>query len=319
MPMENPRPNHRVAADGSVQAFERYLVSERNLSENTRTGYLMDLEQFAAVLWGELAPPYDWSSVSDNDARRFVMRLSEAGSSPATIGRKIASVRSFYRFLIREEIVLDNPMAVIRAPRKAKRVPRVLTPDELDRFLAQPLKDFAAGTLDEYPALRDAAIFELLYSTGCRISEAISLVWGQIGWRDGKVIVHGKGSKDRLVILGSHSLASLRALYRNIRSRRADLARQGGKVFMSDALEEISARFVQRRMKRYLAECGLPGDLTPHKLRHSFATHLLDAGADLRSVQEMLGHSTLSTTQVYTHVSVERLKDQYALAHPRAR
>ncbi len=141
--------------------------------------------------------------------------------------------------------------------------------------------------------------------------------WGELDFARGSVIVTGKGSKSRLVILGSKALKALEDLRGEISVRRSDLAGPESDVFLSDRLQKISARFVERRMKRYLAEAGLPADITPHKLRHSFATHMLDAGADLRSVQEMLGHSSLSTTQIYTHVSVERLKDVYAKTHPR--
>jgi len=313
-----PRPNPSAKDDPLVKAFENYLVAERNMSGHTRTGYLADLGQFVAATWGaDAVPPFAWTQVSDLEARRFVMSLTAGGESPASVSRKLASLRSFYRYLQREEMTADDPFAMLRPPRGEKRVPRVLTAAEVARFLAQPMKDFKEGVIGEYPAVRDTALFETIYSTGCRISEAIAIRWEQIGWRDGRVIVHGKGSKDRLVILGSKALASLRALADCIRARRADLAAASQYVFFSDKMGPISSRFVQRRMKRYLVEADLPGDLTPHKLRHSFATHLLDAGADLRSVQEMLGHASLSTTQVYTHVSVERLKDTVAKAHPR--
>jgi len=315
----SPRPNPAAAQDPLLRAFEDYLVAERNMSEHTRSGYLMDLGQFAAATWGaDAAPPFDWAGVSDTQARKFVMGLTAGGASPATVGRKLASVRSFYRYLRREEKTLDNPFGLLRPPRKEKRVPRVLTAAEIDRFLDQPKKDLADGLIGEYPAARDVALFETIYSTGCRISEAIAIRWGQVGWKDGRVIVRGKGAKDRLVILGSRALAALRRLRDTVRARRADLAADGQPAFFSDKMEPITSRFVQRRMKRYLVEADLPGDITPHKLRHSFATHLLDAGADLRSVQEMLGHASLSTTQVYTHVSVERLRDTVALTHPRA-
>jgi len=317
--VSTPHPNPNAANDPLLKAFEDYLVAERNMSEHTRAGYLMDLGQFAGAEWGvDAEPPFDWPGVDDTHARRFVMGLTAGGSSPATVGRKLASLRSFYRFLQREEKAIDNPFGLLRPPRKAKRVPRILTPTEVDRFLAQPLKDLSDGVIAEYPAVRDTALFETIYSTGCRISEAIAIRWEQIGWKDGCVIVRGKGAKDRLVILGSKALEALRRLSDCIRSRRADLAGGSRFVFYSDKLGPITSRFVQRRMKRYLVEADLPGDLTPHKLRHSFATHLLDAGADLRSVQEMLGHASLSTTQVYTHVSIKRLKDEYARFHPRS-
>ena len=221
-------------------------------------------------------------------------------------------------FLQREGEISDNPFALLRGPRKAKTLPKVLSVGDAERFLSQPARDFREGVLGEYAALRDTAIFESLYSTGCRISEMIAVKWGEIDFHRGTLIVTGKGSKDRLVILGKPALAALQRLRSAVCAKDPSLAADTADAFLSDRLARISARFVERRMKRYLAEAGLPADLTPHKLRHSFATHLLDAGADLRSVQEMLGHSSLSTTQIYTHVSVERLKDEYAKAHPRA-
>jgi len=312
-------PNPRTAADPFIHAFEDYLLAERNASDHTRFGYRADIGQFVTAMWGaDAVPPFRWTAIGDIEARRFVMGLTSGGASSATVGRKLAAIRSFYRYLQREGLMGDNPFAALRPPRKAKRIPRVLSPDEIDRFLSQPKKDRAAGTLADYPAWRDVAIFETLYSTGCRISEVVALRWSQIGWKDGRVIVRGKGAKDRLVILGSKALAALKTLAEGIRLRRADLAGGENLVFLNDNLRPATPRFVQRRMKRYLIEADLPGDISPHKLRHSFATHLLDAGADLRSVQEMLGHASLSTTQIYTHVSVERLKDVVAQSHPRA-
>lgn len=181
-----------------------------------------------------------------------------------------------------------------------------------------PERDFAEGTLGEYPCLRDKAIFEALYSTGCRISEMIAAKWGEIDFDHGTLVVTGKGSKQRLVILGQPALEALRRLRKCVSETVPDRADDASAVFLSDRMSRLSSRFVERRMKRYLAEAGLPTDLTPHKLRHSFATHLLDAGADLRSVQEMLGHASLSTTQIYTHVSIEHLRSEYAKTHPRA-
>ena len=232
--------------------------------------------------------------------------------------RKLAAARSFCRFLQREETILDNPFALLRGPRKAKTLPKVLSVGEIERFLACPRRDYDEGTLDEYPFLRDTALFESLYSTGCRISEMTPVVWGEIDFGRGTLVVTGKGSKDRLVILGRPALEALRRLREMVESLDPALAQEKAAVFLSDRMGKLTPRFVERRMKRYLAEAGLPLDVTPHKLRHSFATHLLDAGADLRAVQEMLGHASLSTTQVYTHVSVERLRDEYAKAHPRA-
>ncbi len=299
--------------------FEAYLLAERNVSESTREGYLADIAQFKLFKWGAATPPpYTWAAVDESDARNFLKMYGQKGALSTTVRRKLAALRTFFRFLLREGVVRDNPFFSLRGPRKAKTLPKVFSVESVSRFLMRPQKDYEAGLLESYPARRDSALFEFLYSTGCRISEALNLRWGQIDWSRGTVIVTGKGSKDRLVILGQPAVKALRALRFEIRSRRSDLCGAEDSVFLSDQFKTLSARFVQRRMKVYLAEAGLPTDLSPHKLRHSFATHLLDAGADLRSVQEMLGHASLSTTQIYTHVSVERLKDEYAKAHPRA-
>lgn len=310
--------SHDALKDPLVKRFETYLLAERNASMNTREGYLSDIAQFSRFMWKDSDPPYRWSDVCDADARRFVSDLTKGGALATTVKRKLASLRTFFRHLQRGGEMQDNPFSMLRGPKKPKTVPRTLSPTEIDSFLAQPLKDFRAKTLDRFSYLRDTAIFEFLYSTGCRISEAISVKWGMIGWRDGRLIVTGKGSKDRLVILGSKALDALSKLKAEMERRNPMSVDPEADVFLSDRREKISARFVERHMKRYLAEAGLPTDLSPHKLRHSFATHLLDAGADLRSVQEMLGHASLSTTQVYTHVSIARLQDAYASAHPRA-
>lgn len=314
-----PNPNKATAEDAAVCGFARYLTAERNVSQNTLEGYLIDISQLATFKWGEDArPPFRWADLSEDDARGFLVGFTSEGATPTTVKRKLAAVRSFMRFLQREGMLIDNPFLSLRGPRGAKPLPKILSVDEIGRFLQQPMRDFELGTCAEYPALRDTAIFEALYSTGCRISEMIPVKWGQIDFDRGTLIVTGKGSKDRLVILGVPALTALGKLRKMVGSVNPQYSDAEYSAFLSDRLQRISARFVERRMKRYLVEAGLSTDITPHKLRHSFATHMLDAGADLRSVQEMLGHASLSTTQVYTHVSIERLKDEYAKSHPRA-
>ena len=280
-----PRPNKAAAADPLLERFMRSMTAERNVSGHTVEGYATDLAQLVSSVWGEAAePPYKWAELTEDAARRYLSAFVTGGASAAgaTVRRKLLSV------------------------------------GDAARFLAQPLRDLQDGLVAEYPAHRDSALFETLYSTGCRISEVTAITWGEIDFRRGTLIVTGKGSKDRLVILGSAAVEALQRLRRTAAAIDQSHAADGAAVFLTDRMGRFSARFAERRMKRYLAEAGLPADITPHKLRHSFATHLLDAGADLRSVQEMLGHSSLSTTQIYTHVSVERLKDEYAKAHPRA-
>ena len=311
-------PSAHSHKDPFVKRFESFLLAERNVSENTHAGYMTDIAQFVALKWGEAKPPYRWKDVGEMDARRFLSELGKGGASPTTLRRKLAAVRTFFRFLQRMHLLIDNPCALLKGPRKTKMLPKVLSANDVARFLERPGKDLADGVLDEYSAVRDTAIFEFLYSTGCRISEATAVKWGEIDFRRGTVIVTGKGSKERLVVLGRPALSALNRLRAILSSKRPDLAEDPSYVFLGDRYKKITSRFVERRMKRYLAEADLPTDLSPHKLRHSFATHMLDAGADLRSVQEMLGHSSLSTTQIYTHVSVERLKDEYFKTHPRA-
>lgn len=293
----------------------------------TASGYLQDLSQFAAFKWGlEVDPPFPWERATPEDARAFLMTFAQGGAKASTTRRKLASVRTFYRWMAREGAVQGNPFAALRGPRLAKPLPKVLSVDEAARFLAAPLDELERIKKDRRPAaredvfacLRDAAFFESLYSTGCRLSEMVALVWRDIDFSTGGVVVTGKGAKQRLCILGSRALEALRRL-----RRAADAFIPGGggaeqPVFITIKGLRLSPREAERRMKRWLVAAELPPDLSPHKLRHSFATHLLDAGADLRSVQEMLGHSSLATTQIYTHVSVERLKDEYAKAHPRA-
>ena len=313
------RPNRFAAEDPRIRRFAAYLAAERGASPHTSEGYAADLGQLVASKWGERAePPFDWASFSEQDARRFVISFASEGAAAATVRRKLASARAFFRHLQREGVVRDNPFSLLHGPRMEKRLPKTLSVADIDRFLARPRADYEAGLIGEYSCARDAALFEVLYSTGCRISEVVSIAWEIVDFSRGCMIVTGKGSKDRLVIVGSRALAALEEL-RSVAERRFSRpVLPSEPVFLSDRQEPVSPRFVERRMKRYLAEAGLPTDLSPHKLRHSFATHLLDAGADLRSVQEMLGHASISTTQIYTHVSVERLKDIYASSHPRA-
>ena len=314
-----PQPNKRAADDPNLDRFFRHLLAERNVSTNTCDGYRIDLSQLVSSKWGEAAePPYAWKGYEETDARKFLVGLTTDGATPTTVRRKLAAARTFFRFLQRDGSVLDNPFLRLKGPRMAKTLPKVLSVDDITRFLARPEADFKAKKLGEYAYLRDVAIFEALYSTGCRISEMIGVKWGEIDFDRGTLIVTGKGSKDRLVILGRPARAALERLRAFVGAKDPALADDAANAFLSDRGGPLTARFVQRRMKRYLEEAELPTDLTPHKLRHSFATHLLDAGADLRSVQEMLGHASLSTTQVYTHVSVERLKSAYAKSHPRA-
>ncbi len=305
-------------ADPSLAGFENYLLAERNVSANTLAGYRIDLEQLVFSKWEVAPPPYPWREFAEADARRYLSSQTRGGASPATVMRKLAAARTFFRYLQREGVVVDNPFLLLKGPRKSKTLPKVLSVGEVERLLAQPQQEWEAELVSEGVYRRDAALFEALYSTGCRIRELVGVTWGELDLARGTLIVTGKGSKERLVILGKSAVAALEALRHYESSRDPAAVAATAPVFRGELAAAFSARQAERRMKHYLAAAGLSLELSPHKLRHSFATHLLDAGADLRSVQEMLGHSSLSTTQIYTHVSVERLQSEYAKAHPRA-
>lgn len=312
-------PNKFAAADPQLKRFAAYLAAERNASVNTSLSYATDLAQLVTSKWGEEAePPYAWCDFTERDARLFATAFTSEGAAATTVRRKIAAARTFFRTLQRADLVPENPFSLLRGPRKPKPLPKTMSVADLERFLSQPRTDFLAGEISEYAAVRDTALFEALYSTGCRIGEMLGATWEDADLARGSMIVTGKGSKDRLVILGSRAVSALKTLLTYVQREKPEWAVATSPIFHGDKTDLIARRLVERRMKRYLAEAGLPTDLSPHKLRHSFATHLLDAGADVRSVQEMLGHASLSTTQVYTHVSIERLKDAYAKAHPRA-
>lgn len=314
-----------IPDDPALREFARYLQAERNASAHTLANYLMDINQFIRQQWGEQArPPFRWLEVDRYAGRRFLAGFQKAGSAPATARRKLSSMRSFFRFLLREELVKSNPFAGLVLPRRARKLPAVLTVEEVGRLLAAPLSAPPAPGAAPFSAcasLRDAAILELIYSTGMRLSEVTSLREEQIDLLGGAIRVRGKGKKERLCPMGGPAIRALRAY---IEAREQFLqstgrSRKGAPLFLNKAAGALTPRSVERMMKKYLREAGLSATHSPHALRHSFATHLLDAGADLRSVQELLGHASLSTTQIYTHVSIERLKEVYERAHPRAR
>lgn len=318
--MANPIPNRSAVEDPNLADFKRHLLAERGASMKTIENYMLDLSQLVTSKWGDTAvPPYPWKDFSEADARNYLIVFTKENAAVATVKRKLAAARTFCRHLQQCEVLIDNPFALIRGPKHVRKIPKILSIEEIGRFLKAPAKALGAKMIDEYAYLRDVAIFESLYSTGCRISEMLAVNWDEIDFSRGTLIVTGKGSKERLVILGRPALSALRALREWVYAHASEMASPKSAVFLSGRDNaRLSARFVQRQMKTYLALAGLPAEITPHKLRHSFATHLLDAGADLRSVQEMLGHASLSTTQIYTHVSIERLRDEYAKAHPRA-
>ncbi len=317
-------------SDPVIIGFVNYLEVERDASRHTISAYLQDISQFIEYVRdpSEKDEPVDWTSIDRFQARGFLMEFQRCGSAPATTGRKLASLRSFFKHMERESQITLNPFSGLHAPKKARDLPDVLSVAEIDKLLGAPERLFervrkdCKGTslyaLKAYFALRDQALLEVLYSTGARVSEVAGMTEKDMDLLSGFVTVRGKGKKERLCALGvpagkvlRKTLASAEMIWD--RGRKAATP-----LFRNKRGEPITPRSIERMMKKYLAEAGLSHEFSPHALRHSFATHLLDAGADLRSVQELLGHASLSTTQIYTHVTVERLKKVYQNTHPHA-
>ncbi|MCX7010448.1 MAG: tyrosine recombinase XerC [Kiritimatiellaeota bacterium] len=329
MPDIKPTANPPPAADPRLEQFLRYLRGERDASEHTLRNYRMDILQFAAQTWGaDAQPPFAWRETDRYSARRFLAGFQRDGKKATTTGRKLSSLRSFYRFLMREGFTDVNPFTGVQSPKLPKRLPNVLSIVDVGRLLDAPRKaEPAPGAadhprvraFDDYAKQRDAAILELLYSTGMRVSELTGLVLDRIDYLSGVIKVRGKGKKERLCPMGNPAARALKAALAAREIWLLVLGQRGGSgLFLNRDGGPLTVRSIERMLKKYAAMVGLSASLSPHALRHSFATHLLDAGADLRSVQELLGHASLSTTQIYTHVSIERLKAVYDLAHPRA-
>ncbi len=321
----------RLGSDPAIRQFRRYLDTEVNASAHTLSGYMQDLAQFVDLTWGvDAKPPFPWKSVDRFVARGYLVNLQKQGLAATSLQRKLSSLRAFFRHQIREEKATDNPFSSLSGPRKPRLLPNVLSVPETARLLDAPRKMAARSPGGKtprqkaeaaYAAVRDTAILEVLYSTGARISELTGLQDAAVDLLSDVIVVRGKGRKERLCPLGGPAVQALRAAMEArddlfpVRGRAAQAQRP---TIMNVKGGRLTPRSVERNLKKYLVEAGLNPALSPHALRHSFATHLLDAGADLRSVQELLGHVSLSTTQIYTHVTVERLRKVYDDAHPRA-
>jgi len=311
-----------VSTDPLASAFLRYLRYERNASEHTLSGYLQDIAQFADYLWPKQNTiPIHWTSVDRLSARSFLAVFSKVEAEPTTIRRKIASLRTFYRFLMREKHVTKNPFIGTRGPKMKRRLPDVLTTIQVEKLLSMPVKKLNKDPtpMERYLACRDAAILELLYGGGLRVSEATSLTREMFDLSAGIAKVKGKGKKVRMCPVGQYCVRATHAMYEAESMFRPHVApTPTSPVFYNWKGGKLTTRSIERAMAKHITAAGLPKTFTPHDLRHSFATHILDAGADLRSVQELLGHASISTTQIYTHVSISRLKSVYQSAHPRA-
>jgi integrase/recombinase XerD len=306
-PFSPPAPLTELVLD-----FLGYLELERGLSRNTLEAYRSDLQQLGEFLGRR---GLDAVKITPAELAEFVSELAEGRAgrtpvAPATLQRKIACLRSFYRHLRREQVIDHDPAAELRAPRSRGKLPEVLSRDEVARLLAGPRGSSPA-------ALRDRALLETMYACGLRVSEAIELTLSQLDMRAGILRAHGKGSKERIVPIGSKAIESL-GVYLDRGRPRLVGQREEARVFVNLRGGGLSRQGLYKIVQRHAEGAGLAHRMSPHTLRHTFATHLLAGGCDLRSLQEMLGHADIATTQIYTHLSAERLRDVYFDAHPRA-
>ena len=322
---ENPPLLPEPARDEHVAAFLAHLHSERAASEYTVRNYEHALREFTAWHAATRQSPPDWVALERDDFRGYLRNLGRGDLGRAGIRLRFSALKSFYKFLMRRGVVATLPIKNLSLPKLAARLPKFLTVAQMKALLRAPLNELDAARaahakdkadVDDTVFLRDVAILETIYSCGLRISELAGLRGGDVNWPEQLVRVLGKGRKERQVPIGVPALNAIRSYWRAL----AAAPEAGDAVFQAgrDKAAAVSPRVIQARLKRYLAAAGLDPNLTPHKLRHSYATHLLDAGADLRSVQELLGHAHLQTTQIYTHLTTERLKKIYNDAHPRA-
>lgn len=294
---------------GRMQLFLEYLTVELGLSANTRQAYERDLRLFCKTLGFKNSDAL--VNVNREQITGYMTQLKEKGLAAATIARKLAAIKAFYRFMTAEGYMDANPAEVVEAGTKGIKLPRVLSEDEVVRLLNQPDIKTAEG-------FRDRTMLEVLYATGMRVSELINLTLERVDLNMKYIIAFGKGSKERIVPLGSVAAEFLQQYLEKVRPKLTHADRNTNIVFLAFGGHELTRQRFWQIIRAYGRKANINKALTPHILRHSFATHLLDNGADLRSVQELLGHSDISTTQIYTHLTNKRLRDIYAKAHPRA-
>jgi integrase/recombinase XerC len=305
-----------------VQQFLDFLQFEKHFSDYTIRCYGIDLVQFSRFLVSPTDPDAALQATDEQcderlhncDAmavREFLAHLFARQYTKSSTARKLATLRSFYKFLVRRGTVAVNPLSAIRTPKQEKRLPKCLDIDQIEKLLATP------GDADMLGS-RDKAMLEVLYSSGLRVSELTGLEMQDIDMQEGIIRVRGKGRKDRLTPIGSQAIKALEVYFQQRLAAGKAQGPHAGRVFVNKHGGPLSTRSVRRKLDKYLALAGLDPGVSPHTLRHSFATHLLNAGADLRSVQELLGHQSLSTTQIYTHLTTARMKQVYDQAHPRA-
>lgn len=294
--------------------FLRNMRFEKGSSDNTISSYESDVEQFFDYLRGPEKKPIDILKVDNLDIRGFLAHLSKLGLKKSSAQRKLASIRGFYKYLYREGVIDRNPAKEVATPKKEKPLPKFMSVDNA-RLLVE------APDIERLDGLRDRAILEVFYSSGLRISELAGLDREDIDLASGMVKVLGKGDKERVVPLGEKAVNAVIEYTAALDAVRGgvEIGEGGVPLFVNKGGKRLGVRGIRRAVEKHVRENGIPGGITPHSIRHTFATHMLEAGADLRSIQEMLGHASLSTTQKYTHVNLDRLMEVYDKAHPRAK
>ena len=298
-----------TASDQETEDFLEFLRTEKNSSPRTLENYSLALRLLQDWLEDRVSC---WRDLTPDHFRAYLFTLQKEGLARSTIRLRFSAYRSFFKFLVHRHGYPSSPVAEVELPKADKPLPVVLTLTQMEELLALPMKTELPAQAPSWMHERDAAILELFYSTGLRLAELASLDLSDIDFVNESVRVLGKGSKERLVPIGSHAIAAMTQY-------QLAASVHDGPLFLSKLRKRLSTRSLNSVLKRYLALSSIPFNVTPHKFRHSFATHLLDHGADLRSVQALLGHASLSTTQIYTHVTKERLREAYQNAHPRAK
>jgi integrase/recombinase XerC len=291
--------------DSLAEEFLRYLAVERNVSPRTLKAYRQALGNFRAT------NPKPWKQISADDFRDYLFAVMKRGQARSYVRLQFSALRMFYKFLVERKGLQLDPLQAVQLPKTEKRLPLVLTAGQIEELLSAPLRIEKERAASTWMPLRDVAIMEFFYSSGLRLSELAVLDVADVDLYTESVRVLGKGSKERICPVGMPALDA-------IQKYRSAANVHSGALFINKLRKRMSTRSIWLVLKRYLRHTSIPISISPHKLRHSFATHMLDRGADLRSVQALLGHASLSTTQIYTHVTTERLKKAYASAHPRA-
>ena len=289
-----------------------FLTVEKGYSENTIAAYRNDLSQFAKFLT-EMDPPItSWAEVKKDNIVNYILHLKEREYASSTVARKVAAIKSFFHFLLAEGIIGDDPTVALDSPTVKKRLPKALSHDLVNRLLAE------AGKSSKPKGQRDKALLELLYATGMRVSELVLLNIGDVNLASANVRCFGKGAKERIIPIYGRAVHALQEYLRKGRSRLMKDPDEKA-LFLNHRGKRLTRQGLWLIIKHYAAEIGMGSEVTPHTLRHSFATHMLSGGAGLREVQKLLGHANISTTQVYTHVNSERLREVYDESHPRAK